>query len=219
MHFCIILLKTSVLKEGLWCRILYFDDRFLIELFLPPIGIASLCTLTQADEMKFTFSRAWTLGLIIFGVVFDVASLFFPWGILTSSSMYVYLPGSIVNGEGVPLQISDLLIMMEARGQLITISKLIKAAIVVGWAGVVLHWYVERRALLLVRKRIISYGVILASSVLSFMAVAMFTLTGISLSRGAYLALVGGVLIVLGIVLKELKVEVVVEREVSEQEE
>ncbi|MFQ6065310.1 MAG: hypothetical protein ACE5L6_07525 [Candidatus Bathyarchaeia archaeon] len=148
-----------------------------------------------------------------------MASLFLPWGIIASSSTNVYLPGSIVTGEDTPFSIEDFLIIMLAREQLLTVSNLIKAAILVGWAGVVLYWYVERCALPLVLKRLASYGVLLASSVLSFVAVVMFALTEIGLSQGAYLALVGGLLVVLGILLKELKVEVIVERGVSGKEE
>ena len=183
-----------------------------------PLSGPSLCVLTQANEMRFTFSRTWTLALIIFGALFDVASLFFPWGIITSSSTYVYLPLSIIIGEVAPLSIDDFLNLMRVRPQLTTTSELIRAAIIVGWASVVLYWYVERRVPSRTLERVISYGVVLASSLLSFIAVAMFALTEFSLSWGAYLALVGGVLMVLGAVMAALKVEVVVEREVSEQE-
>jgi len=196
---------------------LYCDNHFLIELFLLPLSVSSLCVLTQANERRFTFSRACTLALIIFGALFNVASLFFPWGIITSSSTYVHLPRSIIIGEVAPLSIDDFLIIMQVRAQLITISDLIIAAIIVGWASVVLYWYVERHMPSRTLRRIISYSVVLASSVLSFIAVAMFALTEISLSWGTYLALVGGVLMVLGVVMAALKAEVVVEREASEQ--
>jgi len=197
---------------------LYCNDYLLIELSLLPLSGPSLCVLTQANEVRFTFSRTWTLALIILGALFDVASLFFPWGIITSSSTYVYLPLSIIIGEVAPLSIDDFLNLMRVRPQLTTTSELIRAAIIVGWASVVLYWYVERRVPSRTLERVISYGVVLASSLLSFIAVAMFALTEFSLSWGAYLALVGGVLMVLGAVMAALKVEVVVEREVSEQE-
>jgi hypothetical protein len=157
--------------------------------------------------MRFTFSHRWTLGFIVLAAVFDVLSLFLPWGILASSSTYVYLPGGPAQGSE-PLSVPDFLIILQARGQLITASNLIKAAIVLGWVGVVVYWFVERHLL--------SYGVVLASSCLSFIAVVEFPFTVIDLSWGAFLALVGGALMVLGIVLKELRMEVVVEREVSE---
>lgn len=189
----------------------------MIELSLLPFSVSSLCVLTQANEVRFTLSRACILALIIFGALFNVASLFFPWGIITLSSTYVYLPWSIIIGDVAPLAVDDFLIIMQVRAQLRTISELIRAAIIVGWASVVLYWYVERRVPSRMLRRVISYSVILASSLLSFIAVAMFALTEISLSWGAYLALVGGVLMVLGVVMAVLKVEVVVEREVGEQ--
>lgn len=167
--------------------------------------------------MRFTFSRACALALIILGALFNVASFFFPWGIITASSTYVHLPGSIIIGEVAPFAIDDFLIIMQVRAQLKTISELIRAAIIVGWASVVLYWYVERRIPSRMLRRVIFYSVVLASSFLSFIAVGMFALTGISLSLGAYLALVGGVLMVLGVLMEALKVEVVVEREVGEQ--
>jgi uncharacterized membrane protein YdjX (TVP38/TMEM64 family) len=106
---------------------------------------------------------------------------------------------------------------MQMRAQLVTISNLIKAAIIVGCTGVILYWYVERRMQSRMHGRVLSYGAVVASSFLAFMAVAIFASTGFSLSSGAYFALVGGVLMVLGILMRELGVEVVVEREVSEQ--
>jgi len=108
---------------------------------------------------------------------------------------------------------------MQVRAQLLTISVLSKATVIVGLAGVVLCWYVGRRMLSRMLSRVLSYSVILASSFISFIAVAIFTLTEISLTWGAYLAVVGGVLMVLGVVVEGLEVEVVVEREVSEQAE
>lgn len=196
---------------------MFCDDNLLLN-FLLPLRIASPSVSTQTDEMKFTFSRVWALGLVILGVVFNAVSLFSPWGILTSSSAYVYLSGRIVNGEGV-LPLEDLFVIMLARDQLITVSNLINAAIIAGCAGVVLDLLAERRVPSLPHRRVISYSLILASSGLSFTAVAMLTLTEIDLSWGAHLALVGGILVVLGILMKELKVEVIVEREMSDQEE
>jgi len=214
--FRVILLSISVPKEGHGVN-LYCDYCPLIELSLLPFSVSSLCVLTQANEMGFTFSRACTLALIILGALFEVASLFFPWGIITSSSTYVHLPWSIIIGEVAPLAVDDFLIIMQVRTQLKTVSELIRAAIIVGWTSVVLYWYVERRVASRVLRRAISYSVILASSLLSFIAVAMFALTEISLSWGAYLALIGGVLMVLGVLMTALKVEVIVEREVGEQ--
>lgn len=196
---------------------LYCDDCPLIGLSLFPLSVPSLCVLTQANEVRFTFSRTWIITLIILGVFFDMASLFFPWGIITSSSAYVHLPGSIIIGELAPFTIDDFPIIMQVRVELETISKLIGAAIVVGWASVFLYWCVERLLPSHTLGRVISYSAVLTSSLFSLIAVAMLALTEISLSWGAYLALVGGVLMVLGVVMAALKVEVVVEREAGEQ--
>lgn len=194
---------------------MYSVGIFLLS-FLLPLSVASFRASTKADEISFTFSRTWTLCLMILGVLFNMLSLFLPWGILTSSSTYVYLLGPIVNGEGVLLP-EDLFLLMQVRGQLITVGNLIKATIIVGWTGVILDWYVERHVPSGLHRRVILYSVLLASSVLSFIAVVMFALTEINLYWGAYLALVGGVLMVLAVVMKELKVEVIVEREMSDQ--
>lgn len=216
--FRVILLSINVLKEEHGVN-LHCDYCSLVELSLLPLSVPSICVFTQASEVRFTFSRTCALALIIFGALFDVASLFFPWGIITSSSAHVYLPGSIIIGEVAPLSVDDFLILMQVRAQLETISELVRAATVVGWASVILYWYVERRVPSRTLGRVISYGFVLASSFLSFTAVAMFALTEFSLSWGAYLALVGGVLMVLGVVMAALKVEVVLEREAGEQGE
>ena len=198
---------------------MYCDDCPLTKLSLLPFSVPSPCVLTQANNVRFTFSRTWILTIIVLGAFFDLASFFFPWGIITSSSAYVHLPGSIIIGEFPPFSIDDFLIIMQVRAELETISELIKAAIVVGWASVFLYWSLERRFPSRTLRRAISYSAVLVSSLLSFIAVAMFALTEISLSWGTYLALVGGVLMVLGVVMAAFKVEVVVEREVGAQGE
>lgn len=172
--------------------------------------VAPPCFLTQAKKVNLTFTRVWVLTFVILGSTLDLFSIFLPWGILAESSTYVYLPGSPTQGNE-PLPVTDFLVLMQTRGQLMTASNLIKAAIVLGFVGATVFWFVEQRLL--------SYGVILTSSCLSLIAVTVLALTAISLSWGAYLALAGGALMVLVVVLKELNVEVIVEREVSAPEE
>ena len=196
---------------------MYCYDCPLTKLSPLSLSVPSPCVLTQANNVRFTFSRTWILTLIVLGAFFNLASFFFPWGIMTSSSAYVHLPGSIIIGEFAPFSGDDLFIIMQVRAELETTSELIGAAIAAGWASVFLYWYVERHFPSRPPWRVISHIAVLASSSLALTAVAMFALTEISLSWGAYLALVGGVLMVLGVVMAALKVEVVVEREAVEQ--
>ncbi|NIR14661.1 hypothetical protein GWN63_05005, partial [Candidatus Bathyarchaeota archaeon] len=69
----------------------------------------------------------------------------------------------------------------------------------------VLYEYIEGR--------LVPYVAIMASGSISFTTVILFATRGVSLSWGAYLALVGGVLMVLGVVMEKLEVEIVVEHD------
>jgi uncharacterized membrane protein len=119
-----------------------------------------------------------------------------PWGV-----EQLYLPWSLIIGGGTRLQGSEFL----------TVSVLIRAATIAGWTGVILYEYIE--------SRILPYVAILTSSILSFTAVAFFATMEIGLSWGAFLGLVGGVLMVLGVVIEKLEVEVVVQLEQEHEEE
>jgi len=147
-------------------------------------------------QTRISLSPAWTLRLIICGALLAAISTLLPWGV-----EQLYLPWSLIIGGGTRLQGSEFL----------TVSVLIRAATIVGWAGVILYEYIERR--------ILPYVTILTSSILSFTAVAFFATTEIGLSWGAFLGLVGGVLMVLGVVIEKLEVEVVVQQEEKNEEE
>jgi len=166
-----------------------------------PLGKRSLETAQNRgtpspEQTRISLAPTWTWRLIICGALLDVASTLLPWGANQS-----YLPWSLIVGQGALLPASEFL----------TVSALSKAAAVVAWAGVVLYEYVERRT--------VPYGTILASSVLSSLAVALFAITGTPASWGAYLALIGGVLLAVGVLIERLELEVVVDLEEQREPE
>jgi len=144
----------------------------------------------SVEQTRISLAPTWTWRLIICGALLDVASTLLPWG-----ANQLYLPWSLIIGSGTVLHASEFL----------TVGVLIRAAAMVGWAGVLLHEYVESRML--------QYVTILTSSALSFLAVAFFTTTGINLSWGAYLGLAGGAFLLLGVLIERLEVELVVDLE------
>jgi len=150
----------------------------------------------SVGQSRISLSPAWTLRLTICGALLAAISTFLPWGV-----EQLYLPWSLIIGSGMGLQGSEFL----------TVSGLIRAATIVGWTGVILYEYIERR--------IMPYVTILTSSILSFLAVALFATTEIGLSWGAFVGLAGGVLMVLGVVIEKLEVEVVVQHEEKNEEE
>jgi hypothetical protein len=95
--------------------------------------------------------------------------------------------------------------------EFLIVSILIRGATIVGWTGVILYEYVE--------DRILPYVAILSSSILSFLAVAFFVSTEIGLSWGAYVSLVGGAFMMLGVMIEKLEVEIVVQLEERREKE
>ena len=152
--------------------------------------------IASGGQTRISLGPAWTWRLIICGALLAAISTLLPWGV-----DQLYLPWSLIIGGGTRLQGSEFL----------TVSGLIRAATIVGWTGVILYEYIERR--------IMPYVTILTSSILSFLAVALFATTEIGLSWGAFLDLVGGTLMVLGVVIEKLEVEVVVQHEEKNEEE
>jgi len=84
-----------------------------------------------------------------------------------------------------------------------TITSIMRAAAIIAWIGIVLHEYLKNP--------LFSHAAFAASSLLSFLAVGMFTFTGTPLSWGAYSSLTGGILLASGIITEKLKVEIVIE--------
>ena len=82
---------------------------------------------------------------------------------------------------------------------------MVRTAAIIAWVGIVLHEYLKNPHF--------SYVALAASSILSFLAVGMFTFTGTPLSWGAYSSLIGGILLASSIIMEKLKVEIVIEAE------
>ena len=150
----------------------------------------------SAEQGRISLAPVWTWRLVICGASLEAISTLLPWGV-----DQLYLPWSLIIGSGVRLPASEFL----------TVSVLIRAATIVGWIGVIIHEYVE--------SRILPRVAILTSSILSLLAVAFFATTEIGLSWGAYVGLVGGAFMMLGVVIEKLDVEIVVQLEERREKE
>lgn len=156
-----------------------------------------LCVGVHAKERRFALSPRWISLLIVVGASFDAISTFSPWG--STMRTYMFLPWSPTLGLG------QNVLSFPPTLEFTIVSVTIKIAAVLAWIGVVLHEYVER----LGRLHLMPYCVIFVSSILSFVAVALFAQTGWLFSFGPYLASFGGICKALGVITEKLEVEVV----------
>ena len=175
-------------------------NQMLGAVFLPTAFLFTFLLGAQVKEVRVPLSPRWTRRLIILGALFDVASTLLPWGF--SVHAYVFLPWSPLWGQAS--------YALPFTYPFITISIVIRAAAVIGWAGVILYEYFKGR--------VVPYGAILVSGALSFVAFLLFAQIPLGLSWGAYLALAGGIFKVSGVLMEKLEVEVVLEREAGDQE-
>ena len=113
--------------------------------------------------------------------------------------MYFYLPLSY------PLSFGFEAMIFDGTFAFLFISLVVRAAAVLGWVGVVLHEYV--------RQPIWSHIVIFLSGVLSFASIVVFIRTGWPFSWGAIIALAGGIFMMAGVIMENLGIEIIAEKE------
>jgi len=153
-----------------------------------------------AHERTIKFpSYALTLALLIIGASFMAASIFLPWS--ETFLAYGFLLWSPL------LDLGRLAVTLNSFW---AVSITARAAAILGWTGVILCSYVKTRRL--------SYAVLLVSSILSFVAFGVFTSSGLMLSWGAYLIMVGGILIAFTVVSKKIGLEIILESEKDKEE-
>jgi len=169
----------------------YVDLRLMFAFFA--LGCNRVRTLRIGPRRYLAFI------LTVVGALFNVLSVFLPWGYALAD---LYLPWSpIINFD------STILIYPETV-EFASIVIAARAATIVSWIGIILIEYAEKHAVL-------SRVVLLVSSFLSFLAVAVFVAIDSNVSWGAYFSLIGGALIVCGVVLNST-LEIAVEIESSD---
>jgi len=131
------------------------------------------------------------LYLVGVGCFLDVLSTFFPWSEIVGR--HWFLPFSI------PLPLGWNVYFLEGSVFFLAISVATRLAAVLGLAGLFLYIY---------RKRVLSRLLFFISIGLSFVSFVVFSLFGLPLYLGVWIVLVGGFLKLVGLILKNLEVEV-----------
>jgi hypothetical protein len=142
----------------------------------------------------FSFS-SYALYLVAIGCFLDVFSTFFPWSEV--GAWHFFLPFSI------PLPLTWNVQYLKVSFPILVISVATRVAAILGAAGLFLLGHLKNR--------VISGAILIVSVILSFVSVGFFSQIGLSFSYGVYLASGGGILKLMGIVLENLKVQIVVE--------
>lgn len=75
----------------------------------------------HGEKVSFVHPSNWTLGILIFGALLDVLSIFTPW--IATSDKYESLPWS---------------------SNLILVTVVVRAATILAWLGILLYIYVKR---------------------------------------------------------------------------
>ena len=132
--------------------------------------------------------------LLLVAVILIAASTFLAWG-----SPALYLPWSIRPLGGY---------ILPRWGRYALISFLVRIGAICGWIGYLLLELSDRR--------VIAYLIIAFSGAITLTSIILFTLTGLKLSIGAYLALVGGCLELISCFLGNVEIEIVWGEEVEE---
>lgn len=144
-----------------------------------------------AKGATFSFS-GYALYLVALGCVLDVLSTFFPWSEI--GGQHWFLPFSFSLPLGWDAQ------FMPESLPLLGVSMATRVAAFLGLVGIVLFGRVK--------KSVFPYAVLIASVAFSFFSLWSFSRLDWPLYFGVYLALSGGLLKVVGIVLENLEVQV-----------
>jgi len=139
----------------------------------------------------------YALYLVALGCFLDVLSTFFPWS--ETDGQHWFLPFSVSLPLGWHTQ------FMSESLPLLAISVATRVAAFVGLAGIVLWGRFQ--------KGVFPSALLVFSTVLSFFSFGVFSQLGWSLYFGSYLALSGGLVKVVGIILENLEVQIVAKEE------
>lgn len=140
-------------------------------------------------DSKFRFSRSLPFGLIVFGAILEVLSIFLPWAV--TEFAYGFLPSSPVLDLGKPGW------SIQNDSYVSAASTVMRVAVVVVWVGIIVRQYVKSLN--------VSYLIMLGSISLSFFAAVLFIYTGRHPSWGVYSLLAGGVLVGFGVAAEKLR--------------
>ncbi len=152
---------------------------------------ASTTEPSEKKPTKVLMLSRWTPYCVAIGCFLDILSTFLPWG--TNFGQELFLPFSI------PLPLGWNAPNVAEAPFVLFVSVAIRLAAILGFAALLLYEYL---------KSILPTLVLLVSVGLSFTCFIISSQFGWSLSSGAYTALFGGLLKLLGLILRNLHLEI-----------
>ncbi len=144
--------------------------------------------------IKFSESVLYLFGV---GCVLDVLSTFFPWSI--AAGYHWFLPFSV------PIPLGYQIDYITDSPAVLAVNLTVRLGAILGLVGLLL--------LALFKNRIVSTPFLITSTGLSFASVAVFSQTGWPFYIGVYMVLASGFLKLFTLILVNLEVEIVVEKE------
>jgi hypothetical protein len=138
--------------------------------------------------------------IILTGVILNLASVFLPWS--QFAELQIYLPLSL------PSTLTESTGFFTSTATFITTSLIAHATAILAWLSIAMHLYTS--------KKLVAQLATLASSILAFTSAIIFIQTGWTPSWGLPLTVIGGILTITGIVVANIKIEIIEEPEASE---
>jgi len=132
--------------------------------------------------------------MILTGAILNLASVFLPW---ITSVQLVYLPLSL------PSALTEPGVFYTLTSAFVTTSLVAHSTAILAWLSIAMHIYAN--------KKLVSQLATLASSILAFASALIFIQTGWTPSWGLPLTVIGGILTITGIVVANIKIEMVME--------
>jgi len=133
--------------------------------------------------------------IILTGGILNLASVFLPWS--QFAGLQVYLPLSL------PSALTESAESFTSTATFVTTSLIAHSTAILAWCSIAMHTYAD--------KKLLSQLATLISGILAFTSALIFIQTGWTSSWGLPLTVVGGILTITGILVANIKIEVVME--------
>jgi len=133
--------------------------------------------------------------IILTGVLLNLASVFMPWS--QFAELQIYLPLSL------PSALTESAEFLTSTATFVTISLIAHSTAILAWLSIAMHIYTN--------KKLVSQLATLASGILAFTSALIFIQTGWTPSWGLPLTVIGGILAITGIVVANIKIEMIME--------
>ena len=133
--------------------------------------------------------------MILAGAILALASVFLPWG--QFAELQIYLPLSL------PSALIESAEFFTSTATFVTTSLIAHSTAILAWLSIAMHIYTK--------EKLVSQLATLTSSILAFTSALLFIQTDWTSSWGLPLTVIGGVLTITGLVVANIKIEMIIE--------